>query len=101
MKVVLCFSCCVGASHAFRQRIIMPKVHRRINFSLLFSTIENEPNLIGREQLEHDRSNSIDLWLDLRGTSLTPESVLKLWELEERDGQVNTSFVSKYLMSST
>mmetsp|Transcript_24828 Transcript_24828/g.44656 ORF Transcript_24828/g.44656 Transcript_24828/m.44656 type:complete len:370 (+) Transcript_24828:37-1146(+) len=36
-------------------------------------------------QGEHDNIGGVvELWLDLRGTSLTPKAVLKLWHLEER-----------------
>ena len=59
---------------------------------------------------EHDpginnKYSGLELWLDLRGTSLTPKTALELWDLEEHsnfcaDGFTNAPFV-KCLLSST
>ncbi|KAL3807067.1 hypothetical protein ACHAXA_006659 [Cyclostephanos tholiformis] len=35
---------------------------------------------------EHDPGGGLELWLDLRGTSLSPRTALELWDMEERQG---------------
>lgn len=69
------------------------------------STIQqgDTPDLVGRrdpteEETEH--AGLVDLWLDLRGTSLTPEAALELWSLEGGDGQdCSTAPFSRFIVS--
>ena len=61
-------------------------------------TIPDDGNAIGENQ-EGDvpnisSSSSVQLWLDLRGTSLTPKSALELWALEEQLQQQQPSEMS-------
>eukprot|EP00574_Skeletonema_japonicum_P013992 CAMPEP_0201720118 /NCGR_PEP_ID=MMETSP0593-20130828/5141_1 /ASSEMBLY_ACC=CAM_ASM_000672 /TAXON_ID=267983 /ORGANISM="Skeletonema japonicum, Strain CCMP2506" /LENGTH=360 /DNA_ID=CAMNT_0048210699 /DNA_START=18 /DNA_END=1100 /DNA_ORIENTATION=+ len=35
-------------------------------------------------------NNGVEIWLDLRGTSLSPSTALELWELEQNDGYSNS-----------
>ena len=77
-----------------------------------------ERSLLDMSVWEHDggskeqdpggnKYSGLELWLDLRGTSLTPKTALELWDLEEHrcsndysEGFTNAPFV-KCLVSST
>ncbi|KAL9180716.1 hypothetical protein ACHAXT_011169 [Thalassiosira profunda] len=39
------------------------------------------------EQQAGDDNLGLEVWLDLRGTSLTPNTAIELWEMEEQNGQ--------------
>ncbi|KAL3777910.1 hypothetical protein ACHAW5_007816 [Stephanodiscus triporus] len=64
-----------------------------------------ERNSVSQEH-DHGGNKGLELWLDLRCTSLTPKTALELWDLEEHRGndycaeRINAPFV-KCLVSST
>ena len=78
--------------------------NRQAAFSIS-STIQQSdiPDLVGRRkptEEETGRAGLVDLWLDLRGTTLTPEAALELWSLEGGDGRdCSTAPFSRFIVS--
>lgn len=88
------------------------RMRRRRQQQLRAATTKGIDEGAGRRRAAKQRApqnmySGLELWLDLRGTSLTPKTALELWDLEEHrcsndysDGFTNAPFV-KCLVSST
>lgn len=56
-----------------------------------FNLQEYEDSSPPKENNENNH-NGVEIWLDLRGTSLSPSTALELWELEQNDDYTNNIY---------
>jgi hypothetical protein len=77
----------MGCSAFFHHRSLRP--FSTVNHSITGAERSLNRTSVGKRvgtSQEHDPGGGLELWLDLRGTSLSPKTALELWDLEEHRG---------------
>ena len=66
--------------------------------SVIHTAIKSSDDIGNTYSIDKQSEKNLQLWIDLRGTSLTPKTALELWSLED-DNNNNAPF-TKCLVSS-